>query len=697
MSHSIEDDETFVWPMENETDTHESASSPQPSTSPSPSSSTSATFDSPSVGLFIRDLTESPDLLMSGDHRFLRQQILAAADVINARTAAMRLKNQKRQFRDHCEKVRVSEDVLPPPSDAMCQASRPMLLMAGDGTSTSLSTATDSSKSVITVHSMTSTLAERKRVVATLKDPNDRVQKPHIADMHQHNPNTLNRHQLNDASLTLRQLKHLGANRCYVCKLPLPSNEPQLRHQFFTNHCITCGDENAQKRHILHDLSGKIAVVTGARIKIGFLVGLKLLRCGATLIATSRFPVNTLMRYQQEPDFHVWKDKLHILYADLCNPEEVQGLADRIKKMVPHVDILINNAAQTVRRPLPYYEQLNRIERASQSKLLSLMTDEQKALLHAQLTEGTSNDNQSQPCLNSDEPAKADIDSREEKSLSSPVEVKNEEVDDEIDIPASSPSSTAPSLHSSSSTFAPTSRHVGLVRPSSGSSSILSSTSSSVSLVRAAAICGTGLIELPRSSFTPFSLIPSLDHMSKSESSALFPPGKVDTTNDYEPLDLRSGNSWNAKSDEVDPRELAEVLSTNAMAPFMLSTALKGWMKKSPHPHRYLILVSSMEGKLNRCKQDMHAHTNMAKAALNALTRTISTEYALDCIYVNSVDTGWNSEERAVNDPHRDPTFETPLDCADGAARILDPIFQGETNQRFIFGQFLKDYAPTEW
>jgi NAD(P)-dependent dehydrogenase (short-subunit alcohol dehydrogenase family) len=171
----------------------------------------------------------------------------------------------------------------------------------------------------------------------------------------------------------------------------------------------------------------------------------------------------------------------------------------------------------------------------------------------------------------------------------------------------------------------------------------------------------------------------------------------VDLTNDHEPLDLRDRNSWTLPAEEVDPRELAEVLSTNAMAPFVLSTALLPLMRASPNKAKYLILVSSMEGKLNRSKSDQHAHTNMAKAALNAFTRTVAAEYALQGIYVNSVDTGWNSEERPVNDPKRDPLFETPLDCADGAARVLDPIFVGETEHRYIFGQFLKDYAPSDW
>jgi hypothetical protein len=133
---------------------------------------------------------------------------------------------------------------------------------------------------------------------------------------------------------------------------------------------------------------------------------------------------------------------------------------------------------------------------------------------------------------------------------------------------------------------------------------------------------GAGGVEVPQRRFSPFSLIPSLDSLSASDSASLFPAGLVDSTNDHEPLDLRASNSWSLRSDEVEPRELAEVLSTNALAPFVLAQRLRPLMKKSPHAARYLILVSSMEGRLNRSKADMHVHTNMAKAGTPIHQRT---------------------------------------------------------------------------
>ena len=47
--------------------------------------------------------------------------------------------------------------------------------------------------------------------------------------------------------------------------------------------------------------------MTGGRVKIGFEVGLKLLRAGATLVVTSRFPRDTAHRYAQPPDALTWQ------------------------------------------------------------------------------------------------------------------------------------------------------------------------------------------------------------------------------------------------------------------------------------------------------------------------------------------------------------------------------------------------------
>jgi NAD(P)-dependent dehydrogenase (short-subunit alcohol dehydrogenase family) len=116
---------------------------------------------------------------------------------------------------------------------------------------------------------------------------------------------------------------------------------------------------------------------------------------------------------------------------------------------------------------------------------------------------------------------------------------------------------------------------------------------------------------------------------------------------------------------------------------------------------KHIVNVSAMEGQFYRhFKTDKHPHTNMAKAALNMMTRTSASEYANDGIFMNSVDTGWVTDEDPLHLARRkteDCGFHPPLDIVDGAARIVDPIFDGINTGRHVWGQFLKDYKPTAW
>jgi NAD(P)-dependent dehydrogenase (short-subunit alcohol dehydrogenase family) len=725
-----------------------------------PGAGIAAAFSSDAVAYWLQDLgsRESDAVLMGTAHRFLRQQIVGLAKRFNAVNARQALAAQKRRYRNHMERQRSSQQMLPPNSteaeaapvfrvtatansggagsngrlilsprsasaaaevedeDADQATAAESASNGGSGASTALSVPGSSGSTAL---STVGAGGGAWRKVAKQAAPPKAHLVGHVA------PSALNRHQLQDLSRTVRQLRHMQSSaRCYVCKAPLfedllsleaaGTNEDgtargRARHHQFTNHCVVCGEQNAQKRHRLVDLTGRVAVLTGARIKIGFQTGIRLLRCGATLLATTRFPANALCRYRQEVDYDQWKHRLHLLYADLQNPAEVRALAQRIKQLVPHVDILINNAAQTVRRPLPYYQNLNTIEHASQVKLLQEAREQQ---VQFRITPHPPAHALPQPSL---------IAAAEQLEPAAAAELhRRAEAPDETDaveviaaataaatgappaVPSSDSCATASSSAPAPATTSDNATALSSLLQSSDSRLSNSSSGATPALATLSLSDGSGPLELPVRHFVPFSLIPSLDDLSsaKESAAALFPPGHVDATNDHEPLDLRSGNSWNAKAEETDPRELAEVLSTNSLAPFVLCQELKEWMERSPFKKaRYIILVSSMEGKLNRSKQNAHVHTNMAKAALNAFTRSVSADWAASpsCIFVNSVDTGWNSEERAVNDPKRDPTFETPLDCADGAARILDPIFTGESEQRYIFGQFLKDYAPSDW
>jgi NAD(P)-dependent dehydrogenase (short-subunit alcohol dehydrogenase family) len=152
---------------------------------------------------------------------------------------------------------------------------------------------------------------------------------------------------------------------------------------------------------------------------------------------------------------------------------------------------------------------------------------------------------------------------------------------------------------------------------------------------------------------------------------------------------------------EVSTIELLEVHLVNAVAPFVINARLKPLMAAVPTADKHIVNVSAMEGQFYRTyKSDKHPHTNMAKASLNMMTRTSAADYVEDGIHMNSVDTGWVTDE----DPavHADMKrqmhdFHPPLDIVDGAARIVDPILDGINTGQHTWGQFLKDYKPTDW
>ena len=189
----------------------------------------------------------------------------------------------------------------------------------------------------------------------------------------------------------------------------------------------------------------------------------------------------------------------------------------------------------------------------------------------------------------------------------------------------------------------------------------------------------------------------------------IMPPGLSDINNQQ--LDLRTSNSWLLKMGEVSTPEIMECMFVNAIAPFVLNSRLKPLMEApvdDPNrPDRYLINVSAMEGKFYRYKMPNHPHTNMAKAALNMLTRTSSEDLAKRSrIFMNSVDTGWINDENPLEKASKiakSNLFQTPIDEVDAAARILDPIFVGVNKETMggddvkVFGKFFKDYKDTEW
>ncbi len=151
---------------------------------------------------------------------------------------------------------------------------------------------------------------------------------------------------------------------CYVCKTVYTK-----LHHFYDTMCTNCGDLNYAKRFQTTDLSNQIAVITGSRLKIGYHITLMLLRSGATVIATTRFPADSAIRFAKEADYNQWKDRLHIHGLDLRHIPSVEIFCNYIEQKYDRLDILINNAAQTVRRPSGFYFHLMENEKLPIEKL----------------------------------------------------------------------------------------------------------------------------------------------------------------------------------------------------------------------------------------------------------------------------------------------------------------------------------------
>ncbi|VAW73680.1 L-fuco-beta-pyranose dehydrogenase [hydrothermal vent metagenome] len=178
---------------------------------------------------------------------------------------------------------------------------------------------------------------------------------------------------------------------------------------------------------------------------------------------------------------------------------------------------------------------------------------------------------------------------------------------------------------------------------------------------------------------------------------SLFPVGIKDLHGN--PVDLRRENSWVQTLEDVQPIEMIESQVVNNIAPFLLCSQLKENMIQSHFDQRFIINVSAVEGQFNRNnKPARHPHTNMAKAALNMLTRTSADDYAKDNIYMVSVDPGWVSNEGPANQVEKAMIdgIHPPLEMVDAAVRILDPITQALAGQP-VYGVLLKNFCEVDW
>ena len=391
---------------------------------------------------------------------------------------------------------------------------------------------------------------------------------------------------------------------CYVCKQPFVK-----MHRYYDSMCEACGDFNYAKREQTADLSGHYALVTGARVKIGFQASLKLLRAGAHVIVTTRFPIDAADRYSRESDFAAFRDRLQIHGLDLRHTPSVELFTRFLFERLPRLDYILNNACQTVRRPAGFFQHLLARETESLAQL--------------------------PPPLRETLASHRELRQMIEGSL-----------------------------------------------PQGGGTLLTTDTRGH----------GEGLIHSAALSQRRY-----LDGDFR-DGDTLFPSGHYDE--DRQQIDLRTVNSWRLRLHEVETPELLEVHLVNAIAPYILNARLKPLMVRTPGAHKHIVNVSAMEGQFYRTtKTDKHPHTNMAKAALNMMTRTSAPDFVKDGIHMNAVDTGWvTDEDPAVHAARKaEEGFAPPLDIIDGAARIADPVFVGRLTGNHVWGQFLKDYKPAPW
>jgi NAD(P)-dependent dehydrogenase (short-subunit alcohol dehydrogenase family) len=153
---------------------------------------------------------------------------------------------------------------------------------------------------------------------------------------------------------------------CNICKRRFDGV-----HHFYHQLCPACGEFNYTKRLASADLTGFVALLTGGRVRIGYQIALRLLRAGATVHVTSRFPNDAALRFSLEQDAPQWRDRLHLYYLEMTDLHSVESFCDQMMtdRVVTRLDILVNNAAQTLTRPSSWTSRMRKLEAVASGQL----------------------------------------------------------------------------------------------------------------------------------------------------------------------------------------------------------------------------------------------------------------------------------------------------------------------------------------
>ncbi|KAJ6234619.1 oxidoreductase-like protein [Anaeramoeba flamelloides] len=463
---------------------------------------------------------------------------------------------------------------------------------------------------------------------------------------------------------------------CYICKKRKFPKKLEIAERFrYSNEieiCSECKEFNTNKKKEIFSISkctdtlkGKVAIVTGGRIKIGFATAIGLLYHGCTVIATTRFPGDAYSRFEKDPFYKEWENRLIIYPLDFRHFTSILKFVDYIKKNFTKIDFLINNAAQTVKYPPAYYKHLVRNEKKKitlgrQKKIISIDNKPFKIKGNELVEQFHSKE------LN------LNVNSLPLSVLLSQVQTEeNEQTDFCKEFPDPDHVLDDNLIYNQMKKEIETKQEIQEKQ------------------------------KLEKKEKIDFNkIINDLDDFLHEDENIMniqklkILKEQLSERKPYEDIqkDLRNQSSWTMRLDEVTPIEIYETMLINYLAPTVMINQFKDLMSRDKNSKlkSVIVNVTSKEGKFASRKSSSHPHTNSTKAALNMITRTTGHQYYEHFnILLLGIDPGWINH---VFD--KSSISSCPLNYHDGATRIIDPILNPES---YISGKIYANFQLSEW